>query len=70
MSNIILTQISAQSTSELYIIIIIIITSMQLHGRSQGQIFTEAHTICSLRPRLSMLLNVVYVDITSCPYLI
>ena len=40
------------------------------HGRSQGQIFTEANTVCSLRPRLAMLLNVVYAGITSCPYLI
>ena len=32
------------------------------HGRSQGQIFTKANTACSLRPRLAMLLNVVYAD--------
>jgi len=40
------------------------------HGRSQGQIFTEANTVCSLRPRLAMLLNLVYADIISCPDLI
>ena len=40
------------------------------HGRSQGQIFTEANTVCSLRPQLAMLLKVVYADITSCPCLI
>jgi len=40
------------------------------HGRSHGQIVTEANTVCSLRPRSAMLLNVAYADITSCPYLI
>jgi len=40
------------------------------HGRSQSQIFTEANTVCSLRSRSAMLLNVVYADITSRPYLI
>jgi len=67
MSNIIHTQIPAQSTLELYIIHHYVNVT---HGRSQGQIFTEANTVCSLRPRLAMLLNVVYADIKSCPYLI